>query len=316
VLYLTEAEVANLLPMDDAVRLVREVLRDAGDGRAPVVPRRRVRAAGAVLALMGAAWTPVAGESWLGVKVYAASRTGARFHVLLWDGESGEPLALIEADRLGQVRTGAASAVATEVMARPESERLLVIGSGYQAETQVEAIARVRRLSAVDVYSRTPERREAFARVVAERFGVAARAVDDPARAAAAADIVVTITSAASPVVAGAWLRPGTHVNAAGSNRSDHRELDGEAVRRAAVVAVDDLEGARLEAGDLVAAAAEGWSWQAAVSIGDILQGRTPGRPDAQAVTLFESQGIASEDVAVAAHVYRQALARGLGRRV
>ncbi|MCL6594628.1 MAG: ornithine cyclodeaminase family protein [Firmicutes bacterium] len=315
-LYLTEAEVRELLPMERAIELVRAVLTDAGAGRAPVLPRRRVRAGGAVLAVMAAAWRPQEGRSLLGAKVYAASRGGAHFHVLLWDGDTGEPLALVEADRLGQVRTGAASAVATAAMARPESERLFVVGAGYQAETQVEAIARVLPLRRVEVYSRTPARREAFARAMAERLGLEVTAVADPEAAAARADVVVTVTDAADPVLLGRWLRPGCHVNAAGSNRAEHRELDAEAVLRADVVAVDDLEGARLEAGDLLAAERAGWSWERAVPLGEILRGSRPGRPGAEAVTLFESQGIASEDVATAAFVYRQALAAGRGRPV
>lgn len=315
-LYLTEADVRDLLPMPAALGVVRAVLSDSGAGRAPVLPRRRVRAAGAVLAVMAAAWNPEGGRSLLGAKVYSAGRNKARFHVLLWSGDDGEPLAMLEADRLGQVRTGAASGVATDVLARPDSRRLFVVGTGCQAETQIEAIAGVRRLERVEVYGRDAARREAFAGRMRERLGLQVAAVDEPEAATGRADVVVTVTNAAAPVVRGRWLRPGTHLNAAGSNRDDHAELDEEAVRRASVVAVDDLEGARLEAGDLVAAAAAGWSWQAAVPLGDILRGRAPGRADAAAITLFESQGIASEDVAAAAYVYDRALREGRGRPV
>jgi len=315
-LYLTEDDVRELLPMDAALDLVRRVLTDAGAGRAPVLPRRRVRAEHAILAVMAAGWRPPGEESLLGAKVYAAGRQGAHFHVLLWSGETGEPLAMIEADRLGQVRTGAASGVATDAMARPDADRLLVLGAGYQAQTQVEAIARVRPLRRVDVWSRTPERRQAFARTMQARLGIDVVAVDDPATAAAAAGIIATITSAAEPVLLGGWLSPGTHVNAAGSNRDDHRELDTAAVRRSAVIAVDDMDGALMECGDLVGAAADGWAWQEAVPLGFILQGAVPGRPDADAVTLFESQGIASEDVAAASYVYARARSAGAGRQI
>lgn len=315
-LYLTEDDVRELLPMSAALSAVRTVLSDGGDGRAPVLPRRRVRATGAVLAVLAAAWNPAAGESLLGSKVYAAGRAGAHFHVLLWSGDDGRPLAMIEADRLGQVRTGAASGVATDALARPDSERLFVVGTGYQAETQIEAIAAVRELSRVEVFGRDRARREAFAAAMASRLGLDVVAANDPESAAARADIVVTITNAAAPVVLGRWLKPGTHVNAAGSNRSDHSEIDVEAVERSAVVAVDDLEGARLECGDLVAAAAAGWPWQEAAPVGEILCGRRPGRAAPGDITLFESQGIASEDIAVAAHVYAQAKAQGRGREI
>lgn len=315
-LYLSEEQVADLFPMERAIDVVERVLTDAGRDRAPVLPRRRVRTDRAVLAVMAAAWRPEGGDSLLGAKVYAASAAGAHFHVLLWSGEDGRPLALLEADRLGQIRTGAASAVATRALARADSRRLLVVGSGYQARTQVEAIVRVAPITEVEVYSRSAERRSAFARAVSEDLGVRASATDDAAAAALRADIVVTITPAAEPVLLGRWLSPGTHVNAAGSNRMDHAEIDAEAVRRAAVVAVDDLEGARLESGDLVRAAGEGWSWDNAVALGDVLAGRRPGRPAADAITLFESQGVANEDLAAAAFVYEEALRLGVGRQV
>jgi alanine dehydrogenase len=315
-LYLTEEDVRELLPMAQALDAVRAVLSDSGAGRAPVLPRRRVRATGSVLAVMAAAWNPEGGRSLLGSKVYAAGRGGAHFHVLLWSGDDGQLLAMIEANRLGQVRTGAASGVATDVLARAESERLFVVGTGYQAETQIEAIAAVRPLARVEVYGRDPGRREAFAHTMSDRLGLDVRPAADPEQACGEADIVVTVTNAATPVVLGRWLRPGTHVNAAGSNRDDHAELDAEAVKQAAVVAVDDLAGARLEAGDLVLAAADGWSWDEAVALGDLLHGSHPGRPDGQAITLFESQGVASEDVAAAAYVYDRARREGRGRQV
>ena len=315
-LYLTEQQVLDLFPVDRALDVVTAVLTDAGEDRAPVLPRRRVLAEHAVLAVMAAAWRPENGPSLLGAKVYAASAKGAHFHVLLWSGEDGTPLALIEGNYLGQIRTGAASAVATRAMARPDSRRLLVVGAGYQAQTQAEAISKVLRLERVDVYSRTAQRREEFALRMAPRLGCEVTPVDDVERAAREADVVVTITPAARPVLLGGWLRPGTHVNAAGSNRIDHAELDAEAVRRAAVVAVDDVEGAKAESGDLAAAAAEGWSWERVVPIGDILQGRVQGRPSDDAITLFESQGVASEDLAAAAFIYEQARKRGVGREV
>lgn len=302
--------------MAKAIEVVRAALSDGGRGRAPVLPRRRVRGEGAVLAVMAAAWNPDGGESLLGTKVYSAGRSGAHFHVLLWRGDDARPLAMLEADRLGQVRTGAASAVATDLLARPDSRRLFVIGTGYQAESQIEAIAHVRALERVEVYSRDGARREAFAARMSERLGLPVRAVAEAAAGARAADVVVTVTNAATPVLLGAWLAEGTHVNAAGSNRDDHAELDAEAVQRAALVTVDDVEGAHLEAGDLVAAARAGWPWERAVALGDVLAGRVPGRPDARAITLFESQGIASEDVAVAAFVYAEALRQGRGREI
>jgi alanine dehydrogenase len=314
--YLTEEEVSQLLTVEEAIPLVRQVLEDAGHARVDVVPRRRARTSRSVLALMGAAWEPEGGRPLLGIKAYAASRQGTHFVVVVWDGETGRVEGIVEADRLGQVRTGAASAVATDALAREDSQRLLVIGAGYQARTQVEAIAHVRSLRLVQVYSRTKAHREAFAQEISRRLGISAQAVDDPAPAAQEADVVVTITTAATPVLLGRWLSPGVHVNAAGSNHPEHAEVDAEVLHRAQVVAVDHMEGARLEAGDLRLAEREGWSFSRAVELGDILAGRAPGRSTPKDITVFASQGIASEDLVVAAHVLRKAKEQGIGREI
>ena len=314
-LYLTETEVRALLPMERAIEQVYSVFRDAGAGRTEVLPRRRARTEHAVLSVMGAAWDRSTG-SLLGMKAYSASRKGAHFFVVVWDGESGAPEAILEAGALGQIRTGAASAVATDVLARTDAARLLVIGSGFQALTQVEAITRVRTLTRTDVYSRSSENREVFSAKLREEFGISATPIDREhvPESAASADVIVTVTNAATPVLEGAWLRPGVHVNAAGSNVSTHRELDSAAVLRADVVAVDDLPGARLEAGDLIQAESDGFTFDRAVDLGAILAGKASGRGSSRDITLFESQGIASEDVAVVAWVVEEARRRGMGR--
>lgn len=316
-LYLTETEVKALLPMERAIEQVYAVFRDAGAGRTQVLPRRRARTEHAQLSVLGAAWSR-AGKPLLGMKAYSASRQGAHFFVLVWDGETGLPQALLEANHLGQIRTGAASAVATDVLARPDSSRLLVIGSGFQALTQVEAVTRVRTFEHVDVYSRSEERRSAFASRVGEQFGVDAEAVgpDDLPERASRADVIVTVTNAADPVLFGTWLTPGVHVNAAGSNVATHRELDSAAVLKADVVAVDDLEGAQAEAGDLIEAQADGFLFERAVELGQILAGRASGRGSDRDVTLFESQGIATEDLSAAAWVVEEAQRRGMGREI
>lgn len=316
-LYLTETEVTALLPMERAIEQVYAVFRDAGAGRTEVLPRRRARTEHAQLSVLGAAWGRPSGPL-LGMKAYSASRKGAHFFVLVWDGETGVPQALLEANQLGQIRTGAASAVATDVLARPDAHRLLVIGSGFQALTQVEAVARVRTLDAITVYSRSVERREAFVGRLGEQQGLAATAIgaEELPTHAQEADVIITITNASAPVLEGAWLRPGVHINAAGSNVAAHRELDSAAVLRADVVAVDDLAGAESEAGDLILAQADGFAFERAVELGEILAGKASGRGGERDITLFESQGIATEDVAVAAWVIEEARRRGMGREV
>jgi alanine dehydrogenase len=254
------------------------------------------------------------GPGLVGLKTYTSFAGGARFVVLLYSGEDGRLLALIEADWLGQMRTGAASGVATKFMARLDAATLGVIGTGQQARTQVMAVAAVRPLTSVLAYGRDEARRGAFVEEMTARIGAPVRPVGSAEEVAHAADIVVTMTTARDPVLHGEWLRPGVHVNAAGSNWANRREVDDTTVERSAVVAVDSLEQARLEAGDLVLPASAGrFDWPRAVELGAIIAGKVAGRSSPEAITLFKSVGIALEDVAAAGLAYALAREQGLG---
>ncbi|MCB1021060.1 MAG: ornithine cyclodeaminase family protein, partial [Acidobacteria bacterium] len=278
--------------------------RRLDDGRAQNHPRRRIRLENNAMLHAMDAGDNVSGL--LGAKVYATRPgVGAHFLVVLFDAETTKPLATIEADALGRIRTGAASGVATQFLANPEARVLGMIGSGWQAETQLEACAAVRRFELVKVHSRKPEKREAFARKMADKLGLRIEAVESAEAAVRESDVVVTITSAKAPVVEGAWLAEGCHVNAAGSNHALRREIDGDAVVRAGVIAADSVEQAKEEAGDLIQAAAEGkLDWSRVVELSGVVSGRLPGRADARQVTLFESQGLALEDLLAAQEVY------------
>jgi len=227
-------------------------------------------------------------------------------------------VALLEADYLGQMRTGAASGIATKYMARADATTAGIIGTGLQARTQLEAIAAVRQLSSVRAYSRNPERRAQFAREMTERLQLPVYPAGSAEEAVREAEIVVTATNSSTPVLLGRWLAPGTHVNAIGANFPQKRELDEEAVRRAGIIAVDSREQAMLESGDLLAAfgGLEASAWMVVRELADIVAGRVPGRTDARQVTLFKSNGVAVEDVAVAARVVELAQERGLGTRL
>ncbi len=243
----------------------------------------------------------------VGIKVYASNpKVGApSFVVLLFDSQTAQLLASIEASILGQIRTGAASGVATRRLARDDASRLALFGSGFQAETQLEAVACARDLESVRVYSRKPERREAFAQRMGEKLGLEVVASSSPEEAMDGADIVTTVTSARYPVFPGERLQPGTHINAAGSNHIMRRELDAESIRRASVIAVDSLEQAHMEAGDLTQAVDEGvLDWNEVCELHDVLAGSRPGRSVRDQITLFESQGLAVEDVALAEYLY------------
>jgi ornithine cyclodeaminase/alanine dehydrogenase-like protein (mu-crystallin family) len=313
-LLLRERHVTELLNIETAIEAVEEVLRDQANGDATNRPRYRVAVPTGQLHVMAA------GDKRLGVfglKTYTVSRKGARFLVLLYDAASGDMLAMIEADRLGQMRTGAASGVATKVMARESADVVGVYGSGWQAESQVMAVCAARQLRQVRVYSRDSEKREAFARRMQALVRCDVVAVERPEDAARGCSIIVTATSAREPVLKGEWVEPGTHINAAGSNFLSKAEVDVETVRRAALIAVDSIEQSRLEAGDLLPAIDRGViSWEAVTELGRIVAGQVKGRASDDQITLFKSNGIALEDISTALRVYHLARARGLGEEI
>lgn len=300
--------------MTDAIAAVREVFASQGAEGFDEQPRRRVHGDGVTLSALFA-HHPRA--SLIGGKVYVSTRAGTRFAVLLHDARTGRALALIEADRLGQVRTGAASAVATDLLARRDARTLGMIGSGYQARTQLEAIAQVRDLERVQVYSRRAEPLQAFCREMAERIGTRVEPAATARAAVSDKDIVVTVTPAAEPVLHAVDIRPGQHINAAGSNRPGNRELGEEVVMRCSVIAVDSRATALLEAGDLLPLLADGrLAEDALVPLGAIAAGGHPGRTSAEEITLFCSQGIAALDLAAGFIVYQKALQAGRGQEV
>jgi ornithine cyclodeaminase/alanine dehydrogenase-like protein (mu-crystallin family) len=304
--HITEEQVREVLSMTKAVELVEESFRRLDGGAAVNHPRRRV-----VLENSAVMHYMAAGDNrdgLLGAKLYVTNPgVGARFVVVLFDAARASLLATIDANALGQIRTGAASGVATRHLAREDAASLGLIGSGFQAETQLEAVAAVRALRSVRVYSRSAERRAAFAERMSRRLGLAVEPVDTARRAVEESDVVVTVTSARQPVLEGAWLPNGCHLNAAGSNHIRRREIDAAAVQRASVIAVDSLEQAKMEAGDLVGAAEEGrLDWQRVAELSAVINGRAAGRRNSSEITLFESQGLAVEDLAVANYVYRE----------
>ena len=315
VLYLAEADVERLIPMPTALEAVEAAFRALADGRAENHPRRRFHPAPGVFFHYMAASDSSCG--YFGMKLYTSSPAGTRFLVPLYRSESGQLVALLEADFLGRTRTGAASGLATKLMARADAARLGLLGSGRQAPTQLEAIARVRRLREVRVYSPNPERRRAFAERMSAKLGLRVEAVDTAEAAVREADIVAVVTNAKQPVLAGAWLPAGTHVNAVGANFPQKRELDDAAIARADRIVVDSLEQSRDEAGDLIVPfQAQPERWQQVRELSEVVAGRFPGRGSAQEITLFKSNGVALEDVATAARVYERALQEGVGRRM
>ena len=312
-LLLTENEVENLLDMASTLDAVEEILRQHAEGRATNRARRRVGLPGSGLNVMFAG-APDIGA--LGLKAYTVASTGARFYTMLFDPVSGELLSIMQSDKLGQLRTGAASGVATKYLAREDANTLGIYGAGWQAESQLEAIAAVRKLDRVVVHTRTEESRKAFADKMSERLGLEIETTHSPEEPAAQ-DIVVTVTASSQPVLHGEWLRPGTHVNAAGSNFLFKREIDRDVVKRASLVTVDSREELGLEAGNLLMGLETGAVMPEAVrELGQIIAGQVPGRRSAEDITLFASQGLALEDMAAARIVYDRAREQNVGREI
>lgn len=312
-LLLTEADVRSLLTMPLALELVEDSLRRQGQDELVLNPRRRLRLPNNGLLHYMAAGDPARG--YFGMKLYSVVRGVARFVVPLFRSSTGEMAALIEADALGQIRTGAASGVATKYLANPNARTACIIGTGYQARTQLEAVAAVRQLERVRAYGRDPERRAKFCREMSEKIGVPVEAATSNREAVRGAEIVITATSATQVVMEGSWIEPGMHINAMGANWPQKRELDAAAVDRADIVFVDSIEQAKMEAGDLIQAFGENQArWSDVRELSGVVAGKIPGRSSPSQITLFKSNGIATWDLAAAARVYELAVEQGLGQ--
>ncbi|HND40384.1 MAG TPA: ornithine cyclodeaminase family protein [Accumulibacter sp.] len=310
-LFLTESDVAQLLTMPLALEAVEAAHRALAVGQALDVPRQRTRLPQTTLHVLQGA-LPEFGV--IGYKAYTSNRSGVRFLVHLYDASSGSLRAVLEADRLGMMRTAAASGVATRCLARPEARVLGMFGAGWQAEGHLEAIAAVRALDWVKVYSRNAERLQNFCRRMSERLGLEVRAAASPEDVVRGSDLVSTVTTAASPLFSGDWLAPGTHINAAGSNSLIRRELGEDVLKRCSAIVVDSVETALREAGDLLPWLEKGRLHVGQLrDLGQVLAGRQPARTTVDEITLFESQGLAVQDLALAARLESLARTRGLG---
>ena len=307
-LYLTEADVGELLEPADAVEAIEACFRRLAAGSVENRPRYRLGLEGGALAVMAAADLEL---GYAGAKVYAGFRDGARFAVLLFRADSPELVAVLEADKLGQLRTGAASGVAAKYLAASGASSLGVIGCGGQAESQVACIrAALPALERVVAYCRTEERLHAFC---AEQGAEAGESHQDPA----ACDIVITATTSPDPVLRGEWLRAGALVCAVGANDGRRRELDNVVLERTAFVCCDSLEDARLESADLIEPVESGvLDWLEVHELQEVVAEELTGRQSADDIVVFKSNGLAAWDVALAAAAVERARAAGAGREV
>jgi ornithine cyclodeaminase/alanine dehydrogenase-like protein (mu-crystallin family) len=307
-LYLTEDDVAALLTPADALDVVEESFRRLASGAVVSRPRDRLRVEGGVLAVLPGV-DPELGYA--GLKTYASTSQATTFVVVLFSLEDARLDAVIEADKLGQLRTGAASGVAARHLARPGATTLGVIGCGWQARSQVECIrAAVPSIEQVVAFCRNEERLAVFC---AELDAVPA----ESHREAGEQEIVVTATSSKDPVLRGEWLREGALVCAVGANVATRRELDNAVLERAAFVCCDSLEQARRESGDLIEPVERGvLDWLEVHELQEVVAGEVQGRASDADVVLFKSNGIAAWDLAVGARVVELARERGVGREL
>jgi len=312
-LHISESDVRAVLTMPMAIEAVEEISRKQATGEVMLHPRRRFEfPGGRFFHHMAAA--DLAADC-VATKQYTYVNGKLKFVVSLYSMETGDLLALIEGDSLSQQRTGAASGVATKFMARAGAKTAGIIGTGWQARAQLEAIAVVRHLASVAVYGRDAARREAFAREMSERLKIPVRAVESSAEAVRGAEIICAATTSSQPVLFGADIAAGAHINAIGANHMRKRELDDVAVLKADVVVVDSIEQSRQEAGDLVLGfATDTERWDRVSELSNVVAGKASGRTGDGQMTLFKSNGIAVWDLAVAMRIYGEATRQNMGR--
>jgi alanine dehydrogenase len=290
-LHFSEDDVRRLLPMRECIEALRSAFRDYGAGIAVNQPRRRLYLdTGSVLhALAGA------NQKYFGTKIYSSNpKHGANFFFLLFDAATAKPLAQFDANHLGQIRTGAATGLAVDLLAPSNVDTLAVIGSGFQARTQIEAVRAVRAVKEVRVWSRHADNRSAFAEQVG---AVACDTAEQTVRDAA---VVVTATWAKSPVIDASWVRSDALVCAVGSNDPGRREIPGDLLERASMLMIDDLTQGRIEAGDYCLAL-DDKGWEHVIPLAKVVAGAVTRQPG---IAVFKSVGMGLEDVAAAAVVY------------
>ncbi len=313
-IFLTNQEVRSLLPMADCVDLMARVFKDEADGKSATLPRQHIPLpVGFHRTISGVA----EGFGVYGMKTYGSVRKEGwrrtRYLVMLYSLEDGLLQAIMEARDIGQIRTGAVAGLATRLLAREDAHTIGIIGTGWEARSQIAAMNVVRDITHVKAYSRSPENRETFANEMRELHGLNVDPVAGPEEATRDVDIFITITGANDPIVDGTWIAPGTHINAVGATTPNRRELDVESVRRSDLVVVEQLEQAQADAAELFQAVKEGaLDWDDVVLLKDLVSGSAPARAPS-AITQFNSLGVATEDLAAAAFVVEKAKETGIG---
>ena len=309
--FLTNAQVNECVSLEDILPAVEAMLVNYGNGAAANLTRRRIAAPGGYLAVMGGA---IMHDGVFGVKTFTHTQNGYSFQVSLYDGDSGELLLYTQANRLGQLRTGATTAIAVKHLAKDDAATVGIIGTGNQAGDQLRAAVQVRDIAEIHAYSRNPENRQTFATRMTDDLGIPVIAADHNRGAVADCHIVIAIASAQTPVVEGEWLSPGTTVIGAGPTLRRYREVDDSTLVRANRRLVDSLEQAPLECGDISAAVDLGLvQWSQFHELRHVVAGAVPGRASADEIVYCKLMGTGLADMAAAKVVWERAEALGVG---
>ena len=310
-LFLKDEDVAQCVTMDAMLEAIEAMQRQYGDGQAHNMTRRKIIADSGMLSVMGGG---LFHQGLLGVKTYTVVKGAYSFQVSLYDANTGELLLYTQANRLGQLRTGATTGVAVKHLANPEDATVGIIGTGGQAPTQLEALSKVRGIKKIKAYSRTQERREEFARRMADTMGVEVSAVTSNEDAVRDCDIVLCIAATMDPVVEAHWLKDGSTLIGAGPTTWRAREVDEAVITRAGKLIVDSTEQAAIEAGDLCSAVDKGIiQWSKVHELRHVVSGAVTGRDSNDQVVYAKIMGTGVADVAAAKLAYDSAKAAGLG---
>ena len=310
-LFLKDEDVAQCVTMAAMLEAIESMQRQYGDGQAHNMTRRKIIADSGMLSVMGGG---LFHQGLLGVKTYTVVKGAYSFQVSLYDANTGELLLYTQANRLGQLRTGATTGVAVKHLANPGDATVGIIGTGGQAPTQLEALSKVRGIKKIKAYSRTQERREEFACRMTDTMGVEVSAVASNEDAVRDCDIVLCIAATMDPVVEGAWLKDGSTLIGAGPTTWRAREVDEAVITRAGKLIVDSTEQAAIEAGDLCSAVDKGIiQWSKVHELRHVVSGAVTGRDSNDQVVYAKIMGTGVADVAAAKLAYDSAKAAGLG---
>ncbi len=314
VLYFTEQEVDDLLDMPLVIETMEQAFRALAKGEAHNVPRVRAKGAGIVLHSMCAAADYLGLVGW---KQYTTTRHGAKFHVGLYEQDTGELIALVEANRFGQLRTGAVTGLAAKLLANDGAEQVGLIGTGWQAESQLAAVAAALPIKRAFCYSRDESKRNDFAARMQAELEIEVTAVQSAREAVNERPVVITATTSRQPVIESDWISPGTFIAAVGSNWLEKAEIDVATIQRSDMVVCDSIECCQNEAGDFTDALEEGaFRWDQAVDLAQVVAGNVALDPSGDGLVLFKSVGMAIEDVALGAELLRLAKSSNAGRKI